>query len=277
MLAVAGFGCHPKPTSLPITVTPHRELLVNVEIDGQPLVFQLDTGASRTTITPAVRDRLRMHWGIPLSGHGAGGPIDEVELQRVRWAVVGDRHFERLTVAVVDVTKAGGSQLDGMLGQDVLSFWTSELDLRERRLVMHKYEDRSWRTDDLVEIPYTTIGNGLIRLDVQLHDQPTAAILDLGAGTTVASPRAIGDLVGLYLGTMVGADGHPVPTSGINDVTIELGGLELPAQTILVADLPVFDRLGVTDRPLMILGVDALGTRKLVIAPREKRIYISRR
>jgi aspartyl protease len=269
-------GCGRPPTAMPITVTPHRELLVHVEMNGEPLVFQIDTGASKTSITPAARDRLQLTTELSTRGHGVGGPIDKVELASVYHVRLGDRQIHEIPVAVIDQVKARGSRLDGMLGQDVLAQYTSELDLRERRLTLHANDDRGWRTDDLVEVPYTTIEGGLIRIDVDLGDQPAAAILDLGSSRSIASWAAIGDHVASGIGSMIGADGHPVTVTGLRDVTIELGSVSLAPESVLVADLPVFDQLDIHDRPLMIIGVDALGSRKLVIAPREKRLYISR-
>jgi hypothetical protein len=44
----------------------------------------------------------------------------------------------------------------------------------------------------------------------------------------------------------------------------------------MVADLPVFTELHLADQPAVILGMDLLGSRRLVIDPDAKRVYISR-
>src|ERR1041385_1775909 len=79
--ALVVIGCsHPRPKVAPIAMGPQRELLVPVVINGEPMTLQLDTGASTTTITPRAKERLHLYRGLPVNGHGAGGPLEHVEL-----------------------------------------------------------------------------------------------------------------------------------------------------------------------------------------------------
>src|SRR5207245_2708529 len=127
-------GCAPsRPKVAPIALGPQRELLVPVVINGRPMTLQLDTGASTTTITPAARARLGLENSIPGRGHGAGGPLEHVELVLLYTTEVCDHLVRHLPAAVVEIEHA-----DGVLGMDVLGEYTTEIDLAQRSLRLHK-------------------------------------------------------------------------------------------------------------------------------------------
>lgn len=271
--AMAATGCATHARAVPITMMPTRALMVHVEIDGKPFVMQVDTGANHSTITPVARRRLGIPRVYDAYARGAGGNIGKVEIVMLHETTIGDRRIHDLPVAVVS-SLLGDDRSDGLLGQDVLAHFISELDLRNRRLVLHAADDTAWRTRDLIGVPYTTISGGLIRIDATLSGRPIAVVVDLGAQNSVASSAAAGDQVGIVSGWVNGSDGRDVEVTGLADAQIEVGELRFPAPRF-IADLPVFAMLPIYDRPVMILGVDALATRKLVIQPHEQRLYVS--
>jgi hypothetical protein len=275
ILAVACGGAHPPPTT-PLTVTDEREVLVPVVVDGHPFMFQLDTGASASAITPATRDRLGLPHGARAESIGAGGPLDaeEVVVHHVR---VGDRELDELHVAVMGLESLPTKTLiDGVLGRDVLGQFVADIDLAKRRLVLHAPSSTGWRTPDLVEIPFTD-DEGLIRVDARLGSIDVAAILDLGASATVANRLAGPGASDAVHGQAYGADGRPVEVRALGLTTVRVGDLAFVADSVVVADLPVFATLHVADRPAIILGMDLLGSHRLVIDSAAKRLYIARR
>lgn len=270
---LAACGAHTR--AVPITMTPARALLVDVEIEGQPFALQLDTAANHTTITPGARRRLHAPAITEVRAHGAGGEIGRVDVVVLHHARIGDREIHDLPVAVIQALHGDGRS-DGLLGQDVLASYVSEVDLPRRRLVLHLAADTAWRTADLVAVPYTAISGGLIRIDATLGGRAIAVVVDLGAASSIASTGAVGDQIGVTAGWSSGSDRRDVELTGLLGASIEVGELRFPAPRF-IANLPVFAALPIYDRPVMILGVDALATRKLVIEPHERRIYISRR
>jgi predicted aspartyl protease len=273
LLAVACGGVHVAPT-IPITITAQREVLVPVVVDGRSFMFQLDTGASASAITPATRDRLGLPRGTRAESVAAGGAMDveEVTVHRVR---VGDREIGDLQVSVMAIDELPGKSVDGVLGQDVLARYIAEIDLAGRRFVLHARDATAWRTPDLVAIPFTD-DEGLIRVDARLGASEVAAILDLGASSTVANPRVGGAADDAARGKAYGADNHAIEARVLPATTIQLGELTLAAPSVVVADLPVFATLHLADRPAVILGMDVVGTRRLVIDATAKRLYVSR-
>jgi len=273
LIAVACGGVHAAPT-IPITITDEREVLVPVVVDGHSFMFQLDTGASASAITPATRDRLGLPHGAHAETVAAGGSVDaeEVTVHHLR---VGDREVDPLRVAVMAIDAPGKATVDGVLGRDVLGSYIAEIDLAARRLVLHARDTTAWRTPDLVAIPFTD-DEGLIRIDARLGASDVAAIVDLGASSTVANPRAGAAGDDVAHGQAYGADGRAIEARVLPATTIQLAGLALAAPSIVVADLPVFATLHLADRPAVILGMDVLGARRLVIDAAAKRLYVSR-
>jgi hypothetical protein len=275
LVALVGCAGYPHATTVPLSISSEREVLVTVVVDGRSLVFQLDTGASASAITPVTRDRLGLPHGRRTEIAGAGGEVtgEAVILHHVR---VGDCELRDLTVAVIALEATPGKTgIDGVLGQDVLARYIAEIDLANKRLVLHPRGTTAWQTPDLVAIPYT-LDEGLIRLDARLGDVQVAAILDLGANSTVASTKAASFVPATGRGQAIGADGQPVEVHAVGATRIQIGALALAATTIVVGDLPVFTELHLADRPGVLLGVDVLGARRLVIDPDARRVYISR-
>jgi predicted aspartyl protease len=272
--ALVMIGCsHPRPKVAPIVLGPQRELLVPVVINGEPMTLQLDTGASTTTLTPRAKQRLGLNGGAPANGQGAGGALEHVELVLLYTTEVCDHLVRYLPAAIVDVDNA-----DGVLGMDVLGSYITEIDLAQHQLRLHKPWDTAWRTPDLEPVHYERLGGGQMRIEVVVEGRPVTAIVDLGANTSFANRRAAPDReeAGSLMTATVGADGHPATFATIHDVSVGVGDQTVVAAALLVGDLPIFGRFGVADRPAMILGADALATRRLVIDPREHQLYVSR-
>jgi predicted aspartyl protease len=272
--ALVVIGCsHSRPPVAPIAIGPQRELLVPVVINGRPMTLQLDTGASTTTITPAAKARLGLESSIPVRGHGAGGPLEHVELVLLYTTEVCDHLVRRLPAAVVEIEHA-----DGVLGMDVLGEYTTEIDLAQRSLRLHKPWDTTWRTPDLEPVHYERLGGGQIWIEVTVEGRPVTAIVDLGANVSFANRRAAPDReeASSMLTAAVGADGHLATFATMHDVSVSVGDQTFVASALLVGDLPIFRRLGVADRPAMILGADALASRRLVIDPNAHQLYVSR-
>jgi hypothetical protein len=277
VLAACAHPVGPQPAT--IVVTPYRELLVPVVIDGKPLTMMIDTGASTTTLTPQACNRLLLkYYGLPGRGDGITGPIDDITLVKVGFLEVADHIIHQPYAAVVDMATASHS-VDGVLGMDVLGDYTTEVDVAHRRLVLHQQGDTAWRTPDLVGFPYHRLRGGQIWIVAELEGQPVAAIIDLGANISFANVRATPqrEEAALIVRAIVGADRHAATFAAMLDVPVTLRGLHLMAHALLIDDLPIFDVLGLSDRPAMILGADLLGERRLVIAPAEQRLYISLR
>jgi predicted aspartyl protease len=262
----------------PISFGPNRELLVGVHINGAPVVLQVDTGASKTALTSVAMAKLHLE-AIPMSndGQGAAGSIGKVQLVALMDTQLCGHQVHYLPGAVVDVDSGNGA-IDGVLGMDVLGRYAAEIDLDRKVLSLHRKHDDAWRSGDLVGIAYARAQTGQIVVDAMLDGRPVRAILDVGANRSFASPAAApgGSDVARVITEAVGADGHATKFRALPQVPMAVGGIAMVVPSLLVAELPIFQRL-VGPGPAMIIGADVLDGRRIVIDPEDGRVYLSRR
>ncbi|HEY3802592.1 MAG TPA: aspartyl protease family protein [Kofleriaceae bacterium] len=259
--------------TVPITIGPSSELLVPVVVDHHALVFQVDTGASTTAITPAVRKKLGLGIDDPfVAGDGATGALPHVERTRLGMTTIGSFTIGNLPVAVMELDSGAA---DGVLGMNALAIFTVEVDLARDRFTLYRGEG-AWRTPDLVGVPYAQLANGQIVVPIEIDGRSATALLDLGANETyaneLAAPRRDQSRV---VNATIGADHHPWQFRGVDDVHVRIGDVSATVP-LLVSDLPIFRELGLATRPAVILGTDALAGRRIVIAPHDRYVYISR-
>ena len=142
---VAG-GCATTPAGrgVPITVVTApggaTQALVAVFVDDEgPLVFVVDTGAAESLIDidTVVRLGLRPVAGSEREVTGLDAATDAVEVDVGRWRM-GDVDLPRTRVVSVDIAQpTTGTQIDGLLGSDVLStFGTVTIDYDDELLVV---------------------------------------------------------------------------------------------------------------------------------------------
>lgn len=275
LLVVALLGCT-HPSSVPITLGPNHELLVPAEINGEAVVLQLDTGASMTALTPAARDRLGLLLnGTVGFGTGAGGTIDSIACTRVEHTTVAQFGAKNLPIAIIDV----GGASDGLLGMDILQYFLLEVDLSANQLTLHsRGGDAGELTRGLVAVPYRSLSGGQIAIEIAMAGREMTAIVDLGANRSFANHLANGrrEETARVLTATVGADGHPWTFLAFDRTGLAIGDVPLVAPSLLVADLPIFERLGLADQPAVILGTDLLGARRIVLDPTSHTLFFSR-
>lgn len=274
-------GCHHTPLSTTLVMGPKRELLAHAAIDERPVMLQLDTGASHTSVSPALCRRLGLYTSLarfeaPAQGRGAGGAFS-----RVLWTVARLRFAGEILhlhpMAVIELSNAGDA-IDGVLGMDVLSRYVLDVDLRSRRFTLHGKDDATFRPDDLISLGYTSLPGGQIALAITIAGRPATAVLDLGANRTLANPHVAlaPDDDDLIISAAIGADGHQQQFRAASDVRVALGELELSARSVWISDLPIFTTLGLADGPAVVLGTDVLADHRVVIDPFTRRVYVSR-
>src|SRR5512138_2257248 len=118
------------PVEVPLVFTDKAAITVPVEIDGHRFTFQLDTGASETAITRATWTALKLPHGARADAHGAGGSVGETEVVPLRELRVGGAVVRDLNVSVMALAEVGAEEgLDGILGQDVLGQYITEVDV----------------------------------------------------------------------------------------------------------------------------------------------------
>jgi hypothetical protein len=102
--------------------TAHSMIIVQGRVNGSPVAFLLDTGATRTIVSASVYGNIPFRLrAIERTSHSAGMigdsvviPVD-LELSNHRWAA------QHVAIMNLDgLSQLLGAQFDGLLGQDVL-------------------------------------------------------------------------------------------------------------------------------------------------------------
>ena len=168
--------------------------IVTLMANGVPLTLVLDTGAERTVLTPSAAQRVRaepprIEFAKPL--HGINGTVAtrEVELKSF---TAGDVTipWRRALVAPIAITPALSSMVDGLLGADVLSSFSVDLDMAYHRMGFYS----RFSCPPVWAARYRSISSSLSRgehlsFPVELDGHLIAALIDTGSQKTALTTR----------------------------------------------------------------------------------------
>ena len=201
--------------------TSTRLVKVPVSVNGQgPFTFDLDTGASTTTLSKTLAEQLGIDTrdGDRPEARGIGGGIPtkyaDAEIG------VGPLMFETDEVYVLDLEAIlrGAGNREGVLGFTTLKHCTMSLSYAKQRFKLNK----GGSTQELDWTPFEYIKDShLVGVPVVINGKgPYNFVLDTGAGNTVVTPE---------LATELALDVKPVHgiARGVGgDVQLELAAVE---------------------------------------------------
>lgn len=246
-----------------------------VTIDGKgPLRLVLDTGASRSALTPAALTKLGIRPDLDrtvlLRGTTGSARVPTVRVGQVE---IGDLLAERQTMVVVDDAFGGA---DGVLATTAL---------RDRRILADFRRDR-------IEITRSNgerAPPGFTTLRIKLLDQHVPwveamvggvrvkAVIDTGAQSTIGNlalrdallakrrevdPREEG---------VIGVTGDLQEGRSMTAPAIQLERIMVRRARINFVDLHIFQRWQLRDEPAMLLGMDVIGVLDTVILDYRRR------
>ena len=120
-------------------------ITVEVDINGVPRKFILDTGASNTTIARQAAHELALKDVEKGTARGAGGEI-EISLVRVDSFTVKDYPLHDFTCGVADlcaVSSILGNDISGVLGYDFLSKFEITINYQQKHLILKPVEQEA--------------------------------------------------------------------------------------------------------------------------------------
>ena len=246
-----------------------------VTVDGKgPLRLVLDTGASRSALTPAALTKLGIQPDLDrmvlLRGTTGSARVPTVRVGQVE---IGDLLAERQTMVVVDDAFGGA---DGVLATTAL---------RDRRILADFRRDR-------IEITRSSgerAPPGFTTLRIKLLDQHVPwveamvggvrvkAVIDTGAQSTIGNlalrdallakrrevdPREEG---------VIGVTGDLQEGRSMAAPAIQLERIMVRRARINFVDLHIFQRWQLRDEPAMLLGMDVIGVLDTVILDYRRR------
>jgi predicted aspartyl protease len=246
-----------------------------VTVDGKgPLRLVLDTGASRSALTPAALNKLGIQPDLDrmvlLRGTTGSARVPTVRVGQVE---IGDLLAERQTMVVVDDAFGGA---DGVLATTAL---------RDRRILADFRRDR-------IEITRSSgerAPPGFTTLRIKLLDQHVPwveamvggvrvkAVIDTGAQSTIGN-LALRDAllakrreVDAREEGVIGVTGDLQEGRSMAAPAIQLERIMVRRARINFVDLHIFQRWQLRDEPAMLLGMDVIGVLDTVILDYRRR------
>lgn len=233
----------------PFTIDETGRPVVAATVNGQAVRLVLDTGATRSALTQAAADRLRLErTGARVSGVGGSARAERASLEEIAFADSGRRNAEAFVIGD-DLTPGA----DGLLGVDAFA---------GRRLVLDFGAGSAGiEAGEATNTGGTTFAayGRLLRLRVSVNGVEAVALLDTGTTHTLVNPalvRAAGLETREGGGEIVGAGAaQREQFTAIRE--IDLGGLYLGGLPALVADISAREGIG-GQTPTVILGAGVL-------------------
>jgi hypothetical protein len=275
-------------TSVPIELT-NGHLLVNVQVNGTPTTFILDTGAERTLMGEDVVRQLglpRDSW-VASTVLGIGGYEERpnalprsLQLGGVilrRHTLIGDNS---VTVGPLPITAVQGRPIAGLLGRDFISPFDLDIDLPARLLTLYNVSGCSsgflpWH-GTYTAIPATTpIGAALV-IPVSIDGNRLRALIDTGASSSLIAAPGMARL-GLtpeLLAHDPGGNGSGIGPAPVfmrlhRFETLSVGPVTMMKPTLWVSPVrivPIVD---------MLLGADWLSTRRMWLSFATKQVFVA--
>ncbi len=239
-----------------------------VLIDGKgPYRLVLDTGASRSGVNSQVAGEL----GIPLdrSPHlmlqGVTGRI-AVPSIRVASLTVGDLTLSPATLPIVTDALGGA---DGVLGIEGLGDKRIHIDFMHDSISITRSR-RQRAPPDFLTIPMQHSRLGLLEVDVEVGGIPVTGIIDTGGQATVGNTAMLRALSHRQHGEGMSQKIEGVTTDvqigqAFNMPPIKIGTLEIRGAQAIYGDMKIFETWKLTDKPVLLIGMDTIGLLDTVI------------
>jgi predicted aspartyl protease len=273
--------CHvAKVAEFPVTMTGMRPM-VHVGIDGHDTLFEADSGAFHSTISPQNASALGLHLEAGNMSIGGVGGSQRAWVTRVK----------ALTLAGVTIPSVefvvGGREMGvvGLLGQNVLGLYDTEYDLAHGAIRMIKadgcektmmaYWTKPGDPMSVIEIERQDQDQPHIQAKVSINDTSMDAIFDTGGGLSILSLKAAARL-GLkpgmanaeQAGMIMGIGRKLVATWVVPIASFRIGDEQIKNTRLRIGDLG--------DAPFdMVLGADFFLSHRLFVAKHQNKLYLS--
>lgn len=258
----------------------YDRLTVPVTIGGsEPLRFLIDTGADRTVVSKEVAARLRLVERPRAILHSATGATS-ARMALVPELAVGRKIIRDLDAPLLATADIGA---DGILGIDTLRSQKLLFDFGACSLSMMSADEPAETVgpNDIV-VRARRIDGRLVVTDAEIGDQRVTVIVDTGSQITVANLalyrrlRQAGDVSGEVPAAVISVTGQILRGDGGRIDRLRIGQAELRNLVVLFADAHIFPQLRLSDKPAILLGMNALAAfDKVLIDFRKKTIHFA--
>jgi predicted aspartyl protease len=245
-----------------------------VYINGQgPFRLVLDTGASHSGVTERVAARL----GIPLDAsppvmlRGVTGSA-EVPTIRVDSLTVGDLTLRPAILPIV-IDALGGAE--GILGTEGLEDKRIFIDFRHDLITISRSHNEH-ADAGFITVPMQRTNLGLVVMKAYVGGVPVKAILDTGGQITIGNWAMRNALLRHARGPARPEQVFGVTTDEQNGESystppIQFGSVRIEGARVTYGDMRIFDHWKLTEEPVLLIGMDAIGLLDTVIIDYRRR------
>ncbi len=273
--------------SISLRHTPDGHLITSVHINGEgPFDFIVDTAASRTVISTDLAQQLSLPLLYDRTGRiMVASGIAETDVYQLDSLQFAGREWElgpALALPLPEIEKQQGYV--GVLGLDVLAsrIVLFDFDAQKLSLLTDAKARVQRRNPDWHTIKTRQNFAGFLSVNLRINKKTVRAIIDTGARRSIGnvklgallenlSPASIMTREQVVAGLVL----SQVPARTGLARTVKLQSLRWHDAEILVTDLAVFQTLGLSERPALILGLDFLeSTSEVMFDFSRERIWI---
>jgi predicted aspartyl protease len=226
-----------------------------------PYAFIVDTGAERTVISEQLAARLGLGQAGKARVHSMT-EVSEIETFAIPSLQVGGKQVRDIRAPGMDRHNLGA---EGMLGVDSLQQQrvSFDFDREVMTVVPSRRSEERWTDGAIVVTAKSRLGH-LVLVDASVEGEKVWVIIDTGSQVTVGNTalrhklERHGKLRVLDPIELLSVTGGRASADASLVRHIRLGGVDIYDMPVAFSDVHPFKKLGLTDRPALLLGMDAL-------------------
>ena len=256
----AGVDDTTQATDLRFKRDDYNRMTVPVRVAGYgPYRFLIDTGADRTAISSALASQLQLRDRKDVTLHSVTG-ASEIETANVPVLDITAKKVRNIDAALLDSEHMGA---DGILGLDSLRSQRVLFDFKKQTLRVVPAEAYVREDKDTIVVTAQVRNGRLIMTQARAEGTPVTIIVDTGAQVSIGNEALLRKLRRGSVTRTGAVELHSVTgetLAGQYTIVRELnvGGVTLKRLPIVFADSHAFRRLGLDNKPALLLGMNAL-------------------
>ena len=229
---------------------------VRIGNDG-PYDFLIDTGAERTVLARGLAERLGLVPNGRATVIGVAGSlaVDLVDVAEMR---LGSRSFYDLSAPLLEGSHIGA---DGIIGLDGLRNRRVLIDFKRNLIAVDDAKELGGNRGFEIIVRARLRGDQLIMTNALVDGIKTDVVIDTGSQNTIgnrALQRAMARRRAPEKTSLTSVTGQSIVADLVFARRVTIGNLDFTGLALVFADAPPFERLNLSEKPALLLGMGQL-------------------